>query len=205
MRMTRRKEDKRHMRNGISLMTCCVVFFAFLIFPGISQAQYPWEKDNITHNITPPPQYNVTPLPNYLTFGVFKASVPGGWIEFPAGIDPELEGQAIIKVKEDGTSINITVDEDPFIYSDNRDLVLYEKFLSKDIGKNSPDAIRHMKILGNKTLVIRQFDEGDGSTLFFIFPYDGTACHPTYVMYEQRVNRLTEEVVVILSSLQFRD
>jgi hypothetical protein len=211
MRDVEKRKDERIMNNGIFLMTCCVFCFVCFMSPVLSQAQYPWESDTATQKTksvqkTPPsPQYNTSQLSKQLTFGVFKARVPDSWIEFPAAIDPELEGQAILKMTFDGTSINITVDEDPFTYSDDSDLVLYEEILSKNIGKNSQDAIRHMNIMGNKTLIIREFDEDDGSTLFYVFPYDGAACHPTYVVYEQRVNRLTEEVKAILSTLQFRE
>ncbi len=208
MKMSVKIESVKNISKGTLLTICCVSCF---LFPALSQAQYPWEKDNTPQKTKPvqkifqPLQYNTSQLTKSLTFGVFKARAPDGWIEFPAAIDPELEGQAILKMKFDGTSVNIAVDEDPFTYSDDRDFVMYEDILSRDIGKNSPDALRHMNILGNKTLIIREFDEDDGSTLFYVFPYDGTACHPTYVMYEQRVNRLTEEVKVILSTLQFRD
>ncbi len=212
MRVVGKRRDMRNIVNEIFLIICCVLSFVFLLLPEVSKAaEYPWEKDNKTQKSksvqkpTPSPQYDTSQLSKQLTFGVFKASVPDSWIEFPAAIDPELEGQAIIKMKFDGTSINISVDEDPFTYSDDRDLVMYEKTLSRNIAKNSPDALRHMNILGNKTLIIREFDEDDGSTLFYVFPYDGKACHPTYVMYEQRVNRITEEVKAILSTLRFRD
>ena len=205
---------------GMSLTTLGVSFFCFLCLilaamPALSQTQYPWEQDDAEKNKqTVPKTRKITEagspsgekkLTDTLTVGPFQIRTSDSWKAIPLSLEEEVGGRGIINLRTDGTTVAIVEETDePFSYSNDKQRIKYEKTLMTNIAQNSPDAISYMEIMGNKTVIIRSFIEGEG-TFFYVLPYDGTSCYALFVIYEQRVNKLSSEEKAILSTLEFAE
>jgi hypothetical protein len=205
---------------GMSIKTVGLKVFCFLCLtlaaaPALSQALYPWEQDDAEGNKQTIPQARkpietgspsgVENLSNTLQLGPFQIRTSDSWMAIPLSLEEDVGGKGIINLRTDGTTVAIIEQtDDPLSYSNDKHRIKYEKTLMNDIAQNSPDAISYMKIMGNKTVIIRSFIEDEG-TFFYVLPYDGTSCYALFVIYEQRVNKLSSEEKAILSTLEIAD
>jgi len=201
--------------NTVGLKVFCFLCFTLAAFPALSQTLYPWEQDDAEENKQTIPQARKTietghpssekKLSNTHRLGPFQIRTTDSWMAIPLSLEEEVGGKGIINPRTDGTTVAIIEEtDDPFSYSNDKQRIKYEKTLMNSIAQNAPDAISYMKIMGNKTVIIRSFIEDEG-TFFYVLPYDGTSCYALFVTYEQRVNNLSSEEKAILSTLEVAD
>lgn len=204
MNETTTKPPFNHIKRCTITLLLCLLYLSTTALQVYGETTYPWETEK-SQPANQKPQHSSQGVLSQkeLHFGRFKVRNPGNWMAITKEHDKDFAGLAIATVEKNDTPVTIIAsDDEPFDYADDNDRIRYQNVLAENLVGSNREALKYYKIMSNKTIAIRTYNPEDGTTMFYVLPYDGTSCYALFVVYDRKASKLTKEVRSVLSTLQ---